>query len=80
VLGKIYPQAGVIALLLYLVTLYRIPHSLVEVGVFAFLSASAYLVLFYISGIEDRERKSLVATGTSVLGEFRQGIANYKIS
>jgi len=79
VLGRVYLQAGVIALLLYLLTSYYLPQSLVEVGVFAILSAAAYLVVFYISGIENWERKSLLATITAVLCEVRYSLVNNRI-
>jgi len=71
VLCQVYPQAGATALLLYLLKTYYLPRSLVEVGIFAILSATFYLVLFYFFGTKDWERRSLVSTITSVLEEIR---------
>ena len=79
VLGKVYPQAGFIVLLLYLLTIYYSPHSLIEVGIFAVLSVIAYLLLFYVSGVEEREKKSLLATAAAVLGEIRYSLVNNRI-
>lgn len=79
VLAKTYPQASVTALLLYLVTSYYLPHSLIEVGMFVCICAAAYLALFYVSGIEDWERRSLLSTITAMLGEVRYSLANSRI-
>jgi O-antigen/teichoic acid export membrane protein len=66
VIGRTYPQAGIIALLLYVVTLYHLPRSLGEVGIFAILSIGAYFALFYLFGTAAWEKKDLIAMGRGV--------------
>jgi O-antigen/teichoic acid export membrane protein len=79
VIGKIYPQGVIMALLLYLFKSYFLPRSVLAVGIFVFFSATTYLVLFYIFGIKDREKRDLLAMGNGLFFEMRQRLANSKL-
>lgn len=74
VIARAYPQALVVFLLLVFLKACYLPQNLVEVAAMAGLSALAYLLLFFLFGIEEWEKKSLTAAVGSALSEFRQGM------
>ena len=73
---KIYPQAACAAIILYIMTQLYYPSTLIEIAFYGLIGVSVYIVMFYISGLEESERKDIMKTSTEIFIESRQMISN----
>ena len=73
---KIYPQAACATIILYIMVQLYYPSTLIEVGLYGLIGVSVYFLMFYISGLEESERKDIMTTITEIFIESRKMISN----
>lgn len=73
---KTYPPAACAAIILYIITHLYYPSTLIEIVFYGLIGVSVYIVIFYISGLEELERKDIMTTSTEIFIKFWQMIRN----